>query len=1061
MAFDDKNYEEEYSEEAESSFYESVLSNDENYVSDSQDIHEEKSGTEIEYLTRDEMIAKLRSDMRSYICNMQSEIKDDMRIVGELNSRAASLDNPDLSALYMTVAAELADSINQRLETEINSKLAEALGNRRSVEVGGSSVTGVIPFEMPAEDKDNVITATDWEKIQAREEYNDIYEYEPEAPKKLYVLKDKNGQPIDGRDILNEMQKELRSQIYSANKERISEEKLFLDRVDRHIEKYERLRRSDDVEQNSFAQYSWEYRDRLNKLKGNFRDSTKKDLMNRALLDRSENLRNIGHAMIEGGLMWHKKYGVFDEQSFADRLDSKFNASSGILPYDTFRMDDDRRVESTINTMAYLTEKARNAVEIAANGGSPRNDITKLDKTQLGVLKSALDRSDSEEKAVSASNNLLSRFEAVNKENRPDSVKAQDPFAGENKRIGMCIFSDEGEDIHVSDFIDKINTGKPLTEAERKWTCRQFDIMAERTGADIRGMYVNGEPVFHPDFYKQDGYEDKAKCVLIASALEGKRIAALPVKDGVPETDKNPVPVTVMDMVEPTLSLWERILEFFGLGRGSRIREANKLDSAERSNDEIYIRSDAKHNVSFRVANAFLKDKTLDLESGNRAQELKEMAENAKQKAAGILDRNEREFFSRYYKEAKEEAEENGTLQNKVGLKIGNSFTYTGEKGKKGALLSTLPRDASRTHFMYLYGMTKGYTLDEMINGTNVDRAAIGNEFMDKYSVKKLDEFAAEKSLDVTSPETRKSYNEYVLGKKQDLMKLSTEMYEALKKQEYKAPDPNDPEACIRDHALNDAYFTMICDYVQVFGAIRDNDLNPSDPSALPEVERTQAINNYEYYKTMPLQSYFSAYSKYMDYLSSDAMLSNDTVDSVAVDMAARGKAFLEHAAEWAKGKKTWGEIMDDQKLGLQIGGCAFTCLGDDESYNKAMNNVNYAYLHSTDKNFGYIDIDPEHFEFKRLGFVTNREESLQANKIATEDAINEAAKHLPEGFEKDLDEAFGKVIAPEKETKAPVREKMSFDDLLGSPAKRVSKSVAHSEKKLETEKSKGAMSAK
>lgn len=1055
MAFNDKNYE-EYSEEAESSFNESVLSNDENDFSNSQDIHEE-SETEIEYLTRDEMIAKLREDMSGYISNMQSEIKDDMRIVGELNSRAASLDNPELSALYMTVAAELADSIDQRLETEINAKLAEALGNRRSIEVGESFVIGVMPFEMPAEDKDNVITATDWEKIQAREEYNDIYERGPETPKKLYVLKDKNGQPIAGRDILNDMQNELRSQIYSANKERISEEKLFLDRVDRHIEKYERLRRSDDVEQNSFAQYSWGYRDHLNKLKGNFSNSTKKDLMNRALLDRSENLRNIGHAMIEGGLMWHKKYGVFDEQSFADRLSSKFNASSGILPYDKFRMDDDRRVESTINTMAYLTEKARNAVEIAANGGSPRNDITKLDKTQLGVLKSALDRSDSDEKAVSASNNLLNRFEAVNKENRPDSVKAQDPFAGENKRIGMCIFSDEGEDIHASDFIDKINTGKPLTEAERKWACRQFDIMAERTGADIRGMYVNGEPVFHPDLYKQDGYEDKAKCVLIASALEGRRIAALPVKNGVPETDRTPVPVTVMDMVEPTLSLWERILEFFGLGRGSRIREANKLDSAERTRDESYIRNDAKENATIRAANAILKDKTPDLDSGNRAQELKEMAENAKQKSAEILDKNEREFFSRYYKEA----EKNGTSPDKVGFEIGNSFTYTSENGKTGALLGTLPRDASRTHFMYLYGMTKGYTLDEMVNGTNVDRAAIGNEFMDKYSVKKLDEFAAEKSLDVTSPETRKSYDEYVLGKKQDLMKLSTEMFEALKKQEYKAPDPNDPEACIRDHALNDAYFTMICDYVQVFGSIRDNDLNPSDPNALPEVERTQAINNYEYYKTMPLQSYFSAYSKYMDYLSSDAMLSNDTVDSVTVDMAARGKAFLEHAAEWTKGKKTWGEIMDDQKLALQIGGCASMCLGDDESYNKAMNNVNYAYLHSTDKNFGYINIDPEHFEFKRLGTVTNNEDVLQANKIAAEDAINEAAKYLPEGFEKDLDEAFGKVIAPVKETKAPVREKMSFDDLLGSPAKRVSKSVAHSEKKLETEKSKGAMSAK
>ena len=174
MAFDDRDYEQEYSEEAENSFNGSVLSNDENDFSNSQDIHEEKSGTEIEYLTREEMIAKLREDMSGYISNMRSEIRDDMRIVGELNSRAASLDDPELSALYMTVAAELADSIDQRLETEINSKLVKALGNRRPVEVGGSYLTGVMPFEMPSEDKDSVITATDWEKIQAREKYKAI-----------------------------------------------------------------------------------------------------------------------------------------------------------------------------------------------------------------------------------------------------------------------------------------------------------------------------------------------------------------------------------------------------------------------------------------------------------------------------------------------------------------------------------------------------------------------------------------------------------------------------------------------------------------------------------------------------------------------------------------------------------------------------------------------------------------------------------------------------------------------------------------------------------------------
>lgn len=65
----------------------------------------------------------------------------------------------------------------------------------------------------------------------------------------------------------------------------------------------------------------------------------------------------------------------------------------------------------------------------------------------------------------------------------------------------------------------------------------------------------------------------------------------------------------------------------------------------------------------------------------------------------------------------------------------------------------------------------------------------------------------------------------------------------------------------------------------------------------------------------MPLQNYYSAYSKYMDFLSSDYTLAKDN-DSTLMDMAAHGKCFLENVQQWTNGKKTWGRYRKRQKAG-------------------------------------------------------------------------------------------------------------------------------------------------
>ncbi len=96
--------------------------------------------------------------------------------------------------------------------------------------------------------------------------------------------------------------------------------------------------------------------------------------------------------------------------------------------------------------------------------------------------------------------------------------------------------------------------------------------------------------------------------------------------------------------------------------------------------------------------------------------------------------------------------------RQEAGFKVQNAVCYTDAKGANDKrFLGTLNRNGSLTHFMYLYGMTKGYTLDQMLFSDEVDRGALGKQFIEEFGIKKLDEFAKDKQLDVSSEETRKS----------------------------------------------------------------------------------------------------------------------------------------------------------------------------------------------------------------------------------------------------------------------------------------------------------------
>lgn len=952
-------------------------------------------------VTRDELKDVLRNNLVDP--EMNNSINDDMKLVDMLNSRALSAGNAADAVMYMTIAAELAESIALRTELEVNSRMEKSLSSVSGFKNGETSCSAV-----SCNDKDNP-----GEKI-------------------YYAIVDENGEPIDGRSIFEETVNEVQTESANAIS-RLKQEKIEV--YDKGAEDSSNaiLARNDpESNKHEFAEYAPNYNTDLYEHNRSLTDADP-DTMRRMAGDHCRNIHDIANAMLNGEPLPKNK----------------------------------SQYEDINTTMMYLTEKARLNVEVGMGGYELPAGVTGLGNKQMSVLKGKMESAaiysgeNKLEKETSASiqTSILNYYnKAIEGEKLPQIQLPKLSGIGKSGTVlNMVISCGRDENIDTNEFISKINSGKPLSEDERRWACRQFDVMAEDSGADIRGMLVNGEPVFSPEFNGKSGYEDKAKCVLIASALEGKRIAAVPLhNNGLPNTSFSPSPVTVLDTVETIKSLWEKILEFFGLGRSNSIERSNRLDSSKRISDAEKLND---VNSIPREMGLEILDKTKpDMEFEQKAEQLNEAAKREADRRNELMDKNFREFVSGMCPDIEIT---DGDQRQKAGFMIQDAVSYTFSQKENKSFLGTLARDGSLTHFMYLYGMTKGYTLDQMLFSDEVDRAAIGKEFIEEFSIKKLDEFAKDKQLDVSAEETNKLYSEYVLGKQKGVVKLSAEMYDTLKKQEFTAPDPSNPESVIANYVKQSTLFSMVGDFSQVFTGMNDNKLDPDNKSIQQENERATAMSNYEYFTLTSMQSYSTTYDKYIRYLTDyvNMGIPEDSEDRDKVDMAAYGKRFLEGAVDWTKGKKTVGDIISDEKLSREINSMASACAGGDGYYESGiMDELNQKYLRRTTKDMDYMRLDPEHFTISRLGLMTNNEQYILANEQDIKKSKTELAKFIPAGFENNLAESFSKAVEQETKAKAPVREKMGFDELLGGSTKRVSSMARSSEKQLENEKSKGSM---
>lgn len=186
----------------------------------------------------------------------------------------------------------------------------------------------------------------------------------------------------------------------------------------------------------------------------------------------------------------------------------------------------------------------------------------------------------------------------------------------------------------------------------------------------------------------------------------------------------------------------------------------------------------------------------------------------------------------------------------------------------------------------------------------------------------------------------------------------------------------------------------------------------------------------------------------------------NDTT-SLKMDMAARSKAFLEMATEWKDNYRTWGAVINDKKLPNYIDSLGSASLGEDTQFSAdLMDGLNERYLRKTGKSFDYIRCDKEHYGMGRLGMWSGSKEMVERIEKTKADNAIEMKKYFPEGFESSLGSAFNELVEKEnrEKQKAPVREKIGFDELIGKSERRVSRPSVSNERQLENEKSKGSM---
>ena len=588
-------------------------------------------------------------------------------------------------------------------------------------------------------------------------------------------------------------------------------------------------------------------------------------------------------------------------------------------------------------------------------------------------------------------------------------------------------------DITAEEFVRKQAAGT-LSYSEIEWGESNIDHMLEglytidelkalkRAGIDpAMGISADGE---YFKWHNEPSIEiknlsmletAKKKCEIVSKAINGGKLDVCKFtpdgKGGY--TLSNPMPIkTDLSMKTEKRSFWTWLKQLFGI----EVSIKDKVMEANKAPREYQTESGREKFVNNAEINA-------------EAMQMKHSVAN------------ELERINKF---------KNDTYDKVLnGTSLEDALSYTGHDGMKHTLFDTLGRSSSGVRLMQLYGMTKGYSFEEMcFDGGNVDRLALAREFMDEFGVMKYDEYAESKGLE-QNDETRKQYNDYVSEKKEKVEMFCAKAYEKLREVEFpQVVDANDPMKFAANYEKMAAMGGLACDFSQMFECVGKNTLNPSDPAAKAADDRQAALREYTYYKVMPMQRITGAATSYSDFMKSrDYTNPTENFEAVLFNLNARTKSYLEMVAKETKGIRTWGELFDKTELCSKINGFGIAAPMPSPMLDEERANAHVKYVYSRDPAAKTVEFDlaknslidsgnSEDLSFTINGFKNNLESAEAQMKPYFEMA--EADPKL--GFSEVYGKAVEKMNSAKESKKELLSEEISFDDLLSDDKQPVNK---------------------
>lgn len=615
-----------------------------------------------------------------------------------------------------------------------------------------------------------------------------------------------------------------------------------------------------------------------------------------------------------------------------------------------------------------------------------------------------------------------------------------------NVKIANLVFDKNPiVDLTAESFVEK-QKSNDLSPTETEWGETNIDRMVkalytddelktlEKAGIDpAMGILVDGKAVNWNEEIKAPTLSFRfneikknadTKCAIAAKAMEGAKLDVCKfVPDGHGGFTNGPiVPVkTDMSMNTETRSFWTILKQLFGF--------------VVTLKDKVKVANEAQRDYQIDPANA----KTVS--AARRSAEVAQIR-NALASHSDNMSKLDLDFFSGAYN-----AYDKNRLE-KINEGILSDLTYTDYNGVEQKALQGMDSSSSRASLAIMYGMSKGYTYEELTDksadGANL-RSRIGKEFVSEIKVMTYDEFAKSSNVEKNDV-TRDAYNRYLLDRVQNIEKVCANSYDTLIKQPITRLEPSNHREFTDNFIKQYALGKMAMDFSRSYATLKENKIAPTNGEAQKVTDRAGAVFDFTSGKIKPFIKLQGCLEAYLEYMSSDMYLSEKT-DALTADKpegkfaycSGKAKGILSYFYNNSDDMRTVADYLDDKKVGYEVS--ALSSMVNDTPKNLGDNACEaFAkfYLPSENPDFSPVMINDDTHVMLNQGIaeryysnynnVKNEMRGLETAMDKYDEVLTDKEKELP--FLEKYDAIARKTSINAIEREETVKEKISFNDL-------------------------------